>query len=70
MIPQVVAGLILGFFTQNVFGGESVYTLVLGGCSMILSGLLTLLVNDSEDIRLPIEAAQPYESPATPNPAV
>ncbi|SEU03654.1 MFS transporter [Hymenobacter actinosclerus] len=53
VIPQVVAGLILGFFTQHVFHGESVYTLVLGGCSMIISGLLTLRVDDADDIRLP-----------------
>jgi maltose/moltooligosaccharide transporter len=46
VIPQVVAGLILGFFTKNLFGGESVYTLVLGGCSMILAGVFTLLVKD------------------------
>lgn len=55
VIPQVVAGLILGFFTKNVFGGESIYTLILGGVSMIISGFLTLLVHDQDDIRLPAE---------------
>ncbi|GAA4019524.1 MFS transporter [Hymenobacter fastidiosus] len=74
VIPQVVAGLILGFFTKTVFHGESVYTLVLGGCSMIIAGLLTLRVNDTDDIRLPEE--QPtldnpaYDSPMQTNPRV
>ncbi|GAB3301782.1 MFS transporter [Hymenobacter tenuis] len=74
VIPQVVAGLILGFFTKSVFGGESVYTLVLGGCSMIISGLLTLRVNDADDIRLPTEGtvlatpAGAYEAPVETDP--
>ena len=55
VIPQVVAGLILGFFTKHFFHGESVLTLVLGGVSMIISGLLTLRVNDADDIHLPVE---------------
>ncbi|TGE14464.1 MFS transporter [Hymenobacter elongatus] len=74
VIPQVVAGLILGFFTKNVFDGESVYTLVLGGISMIISGLLTLRVNDADDIRLPEEptalANPAYDSPLQTNPQV
>ncbi len=53
VLPQMVAGVTLGFFTKHVFGGEPVLTLVLGGCSMILSGLLTLRVQDADDIRLP-----------------
>ena len=65
VIPQVVAGLILGFFTKSVFHGESVLTLVLGGCSMIISGLLTLRVNDDDDVRLPAaEATIHTSSPA------
>jgi maltose/moltooligosaccharide transporter len=53
VLPQMVAGITLGFFTKHVFGGQPVLTLVLGGCSMILSGLLTLRVHDADDIRLP-----------------
>ena len=48
VIPQIVAGSILGFFTEKLFGGEAIYTLILGGCSMILSGLLTLFVRDED----------------------
>jgi len=53
VLPQMVAGITLGFFTKHVFGGEPVLTLVLGGVSMIVSGLLTLRVHDADDIRLP-----------------
>ena len=74
VIPQVVAGLILGFFTKNVFHGEAVYTLVLGGCSMIISGLLTLRVDDADDIQLPsadqtIQTNSPgYDAPVESDP--
>jgi maltose/moltooligosaccharide transporter len=64
VIPQVVAGLILGFFTKSVFGGESVYTLILGGVSMIISGLLTLRVHDADEVRLPADATLQNSSPA------
>ncbi|MBC7923710.1 MAG: MFS transporter [Ferruginibacter sp.] len=46
VIPQVLAAGILGYFTRSVFGGEAVYTLVLGGCSMLLAALLVLGVSD------------------------
>jgi len=67
-----VAGLILGFCTTHFFHGQSVLTLVLGGVSMIISGLLTLRVNDADDIQLPVEEATEtlgYDALATPNPA-
>jgi maltose/moltooligosaccharide transporter len=53
VLPQMLASITLGFFTKQVFGGDSSLTLVLGGCAMILSGLLTLRVHDADDIRLP-----------------
>jgi len=53
VLPQMVAGVTLGFLTKNVFHNEPVLTLVFGGCAMILSGLLTLRVHDADDIRLP-----------------
>ena len=53
VLPQMVAGVTLGFLTKHVFGGEPVLTLVFGGVAMILSGLLTLRVHDADDIRLP-----------------
>jgi maltose/moltooligosaccharide transporter len=68
VLPQMVAGVTLGFFTKVVFHNNSVLTLVLGGCSMILSGLLTLRVNDADDIRLPADPAMAADSPGYDTP--
>ena len=46
MIPQIVSGLLLGWMTTHMFGGHTVKTLMLGGASMILAGILTLFVTD------------------------
>jgi maltose/moltooligosaccharide transporter len=48
VIPQIVAATILGYFTMHLFGGNTMYTLVLGGACMILAGVLTLWVKDDE----------------------
>jgi maltose/moltooligosaccharide transporter len=49
VIPQIVAGSVLDFVTNNIFGGEAIYALVLGGCAMIVGGFLTLIVNDVDE---------------------
>jgi maltose/moltooligosaccharide transporter len=49
VIPQILAASILGFFVKNVAGGHAIYALILGGASMILAGVLTLLVDDVDD---------------------
>jgi maltose/moltooligosaccharide transporter len=46
VIPQILAATILGFITSHIFEGQAVYTLILGGISMILAGLITLKVDD------------------------
>ncbi len=46
VIPQVVAGLILGPITAKFLGGHAVNALALGGVCMIIGGLCTLLVKD------------------------
>jgi len=48
VIPQILAASILGFLVKSVFGGETIYALVLGGISMIIAGLLTLIVEDKK----------------------
>ncbi|HEX8270047.1 MAG TPA: MFS transporter [Flavobacterium sp.] len=50
VIPQIVAGTILGFLVKEVFNSEPVYALIVGGCSMILAGLLTLAVTTNKTI--------------------
>jgi maltose/moltooligosaccharide transporter len=49
VIPQLVAATILGFIVTQFFNSEPVYALIIGGFSMILSGLLTLRVKDTID---------------------
>lgn len=49
VIPQITAAAILGFFVKNVFGGEAIYALLLGGASLIIAGLFTLRVDDVDE---------------------
>jgi maltose/moltooligosaccharide transporter len=46
VIPQITAAAILGFFVKNVFGGEAIYALLLGGVSFIAAALLVTRVDD------------------------
>jgi len=48
VIPQLVASSILGFIVVYFFDSKPIYALIIGGISMIISGLLTLRVNDSD----------------------
>lgn len=48
-IPQILAASILGFFTKNLFGGDAICTLVLGGCSMFVAAALVLFVYDKNN---------------------
>jgi maltose/moltooligosaccharide transporter len=49
VLPQILAATILGSLTKHLFSGNAIYTIVFGGCSMIIAGLLTLLVEDKDD---------------------
>lgn len=46
VIPQIVAGTILGFLLKTFFNNEPIYAMLIGGCSMILAGFLTLQVKN------------------------
>ena len=48
VIPQITAASILGFFVRNLFAGEAIYALILGGVSMIVAGFMVLFVEDVE----------------------
>ncbi len=50
VIPQIVAGTILGFLLNSFFDDQPIYALIIGGCSMILAGLLTLTVTTTRKI--------------------
>lgn len=49
VIPQVVSGLVLGYFTKHFFGNHAVFTLVLGGVSMLIAAALCVFVTDKAD---------------------
>ena len=45
VIPQLVAASILGLLLTEFFGGRAIWCLVVGGVSMIVAGLATMLVD-------------------------
>lgn len=49
VLPQILAASILGSITKHLFDGHAIYTLIFGGVSMIIAGLLTLIVDDKDD---------------------
>ncbi|VBB45760.1 putative sugar transporter [uncultured Paludibacter sp.] len=49
VLPQILAATILGSITKHIFHNHPIYTLVFGGCSLIIAGILTLIVQDNDD---------------------
>jgi len=47
VIPQILAATILGFMVKSLFGGDSIYALLMGGISMVVAAVLILFVKDS-----------------------
>ncbi len=47
VIPQITAAAILGFFVKNIFGGEAIYALLLGGVSFLFASILMFKVEDT-----------------------
>jgi len=50
VIPQIVAAAVLGFLVGRFFGGEAIYALGIGGASLVLAALLTVRVEDRDEI--------------------
>jgi maltose/moltooligosaccharide transporter len=48
VLPQILAASILGFLITKVFDNQPIYSIVIGGVSMLLAGLLTLRVQEPE----------------------
>jgi maltose/moltooligosaccharide transporter len=48
VIPQILAASILGFMVRTFFDGQAIYALLLGGIFMVISGLVTLRVEDND----------------------
>ncbi len=49
VIPQIVAGVVLGAILKHFFANQSVKVLMLGGACMVLAGVLTLFVQDDAE---------------------
>ncbi|MES2432102.1 MAG: MFS transporter [Bacteroidota bacterium] len=46
VIPQILAATLLGFFTKHLFGDQAIWSIVLGGCSMLVAALLCLRIKE------------------------
>ena len=46
VIPQITAAAILGFFVKDLFNGEAIYALLLGGVSFLVAAILMIKVKD------------------------
>ncbi|WP_072144825.1 MFS transporter [Hymenobacter sp. AT01-02] len=73
VIPQSIAGVVLGPITKHLFHDQTIYTIVLGGASLVIAGLLSLRVEDADDERK-LEAepvtlpAAAYDAPVETDP--
>ncbi len=50
VIPQIIAASLLGFITRNWFGGETIFSLMLGGVSLIVAAVSMYFVDDVDDV--------------------
>ena len=51
VIPQIAAAALLGPLVGSVFGGSSIFALVLGGVCMFIAAALVTIVEDKDDIK-------------------
>jgi len=51
VIPQIVAASILGFFVSELFNGEAIYSLVVGGVALFIAAVFTFFVNDVDYVK-------------------
>src|SRR5262249_16622369 len=50
VIPQVLAAGVLGYLVRTFFGGAPIYALAIGGASLIVAGLCTLIVEEKPHV--------------------
>ncbi len=48
VIPQILAASILGFIIKDIFNGQAIYALILGGISMLIASALVIFVKDED----------------------
>ena len=49
VLPEIITVLFFGWFMLNVLGNNKILAVMLGGCSLIVAGLLVLLLKDEEE---------------------
>lgn len=52
VIPQIIAGTVLGFLLVHAFDNQPIFILVTGGVSIMIAGLLSLRVSDEEEVEI------------------
>lgn len=50
VIPQIMAASILGLFVTHLYNGQTIYALITGGISMFIAAILTIFVNDVDEM--------------------
>ena len=48
VIPQILAASVLGFITKEIFKGQAIYSLILGGISLFIAAVTVLFVKDND----------------------
>ncbi len=51
VIPQIVAAAVLGFIIGRFFGGHAIYALLIGGASLVVAAVLTMRVDDRDEVK-------------------
>ena len=53
VIPQVAAAFLLGYISEQFFKGETIYIMLVGGCSMLFAGLIMLFLQPLSPAPIP-----------------
>ena len=46
VLPQILAATLLGIFTKGLFSGNAIFTIVVGGCSMLVAAFLSMRLKE------------------------
>ncbi len=46
VLPQILAATLLGIFTKSLFSGNAIFTIVVGGCSMLVAAFLSMRLKE------------------------
>ena len=47
VLPQILAATLLGIFTKSIFSGNAIFTIVLGGVSMLVAAFLSMRLKEN-----------------------